>query len=29
LAISITCFTYFLMWRKIKERSHKTIANHI
>ena len=28
LAISITCFTYFLMWRKIKERSHKTIANH-
>ena len=28
LAISITCFTYFLMWRKIKERSYKTIANH-
>ena len=28
LAISITCITYILMWRKIKGRSHKTIANH-
>ena len=27
LAISITCFTYILMWRKIKRRS-QTVVNH-